>query len=101
MLPSAITPFAARGRIVMGSIPMQMCTSGHDPIDAVDLYSHPNITGPRSIHSRHMSRGVSRPTQLRQIAFWQIAQMPTAARVVCVEQSIDQFAAFKMRSITF
>src|SRR5437762_8539505 len=69
ILPNAMTPFAARGRIVTGSTPMQMCTSGHDPIEASDLYSHPNITGLRATQSRQVSRGVSRPTQSRQMAF--------------------------------
>jgi hypothetical protein len=33
---------------------------------------------------RHASLGASRPTQSRQSAFWQIAQMPTAGLLACV-----------------
>jgi len=46
--------------------------------------SEPYIRLPRSMQLRHASLGASRPTQSRQIAFWQIAQMPTAAVFVCV-----------------
>jgi hypothetical protein len=79
-----MTPFAGLGRMVIGSMPMQMCTSGHSPIVSGDLYSNPYMRVPRSMQVRHASLGASRPTQSRQSAFWQIAQMPTAGLLACV-----------------
>jgi hypothetical protein len=55
-LPIAITPLATFGRIVSGSIPVQMCTSGHPPNVAADRYSNPK-TAPRAAQVRQTTRG--------------------------------------------